>query len=372
MCRDFCSAEGDHIKVSASRYPFPTVCADKQSTDWFEAISRTLKWNERQRQKSFVVVEEGNDGPEGRSDQKEAHKDWAEKTMEDSISPADGKPKGGNASEQGSKDGGHGADDEDEEQEEFDIDDTSTTVTRANSPLSSQPASPGNLSASAYRRRSMRSEKRMSRSVGSEGSNVLPVHRGGHENNHNNNNHANNTNNSFPRLAALTPQYQHGIIRSGRSNSLLNSPDRFGLGGPPQPPRQLSERHLAQADFRLDAGPAGEGSSRENKDKKVTTTTSKVRGSTEGRPAVPATPSSALSSSAPAPASGGVSAGGGGGGGGQGRGGEAKGGGGGPSSSASSSASASSSSGKKRQTGGGTALVVYGEDESDESESNTE
>ncbi|KAI9572103.1 ATP-NAD kinase-like domain-containing protein [Boletus coccyginus] len=51
--------QGDHIKISASKYPFPTVCADKQSTDWFHSISRTLKWNERQRQKSFVVVEEG-------------------------------------------------------------------------------------------------------------------------------------------------------------------------------------------------------------------------------------------------------------------------------------------------------------------------
>ncbi|EDR08920.1 uncharacterized protein LACBIDRAFT_166577, partial [Laccaria bicolor S238N-H82] len=45
--------QGDHIKVTASKYPFPTVCADKQSTDWFHAISRTLKWNERERQKSF-------------------------------------------------------------------------------------------------------------------------------------------------------------------------------------------------------------------------------------------------------------------------------------------------------------------------------
>jgi NAD+ kinase len=49
-------AEGDHIKVTASQYPFPTVCADNQSTDWFHSISRTLKWNERERQKSFVVV----------------------------------------------------------------------------------------------------------------------------------------------------------------------------------------------------------------------------------------------------------------------------------------------------------------------------
>ncbi|CCM00603.1 uncharacterized protein FIBRA_02639 [Fibroporia radiculosa] len=51
--------QGDHIKVTASKYPFPTVCADTQSTDWFNSISRTLKWNERERQKSFVVVEEG-------------------------------------------------------------------------------------------------------------------------------------------------------------------------------------------------------------------------------------------------------------------------------------------------------------------------
>jgi NAD+ kinase len=52
-------SEGDHIKVTASKFPFPTVCADKQSTDWFHSISRTLKWNDRERQKSFVVVEEG-------------------------------------------------------------------------------------------------------------------------------------------------------------------------------------------------------------------------------------------------------------------------------------------------------------------------
>jgi NAD+ kinase len=51
--------QGDHIKVTASRYPFPTVCAINQSTDWFSSISRTLKWNERERQKSFVMVEEG-------------------------------------------------------------------------------------------------------------------------------------------------------------------------------------------------------------------------------------------------------------------------------------------------------------------------
>ncbi|GBC03543.1 hypothetical protein RclHR1_05190007 [Rhizophagus clarus] len=50
--------QGDHIKVTPSKYPFPTVCMDSQSTDWFNSISRCLRWNERDRQKSFVVVEE--------------------------------------------------------------------------------------------------------------------------------------------------------------------------------------------------------------------------------------------------------------------------------------------------------------------------
>lgn len=47
--------------MTASKYPFPTVCADKASTDWFNSISRTLRWNEREKQKSFVVVEEENE-----------------------------------------------------------------------------------------------------------------------------------------------------------------------------------------------------------------------------------------------------------------------------------------------------------------------
>lgn len=55
------------MKVTASKYPFPTVCANQQSTDWFLAISRTLKWNERERQKSFVVVEEDAAPPVSRT-----------------------------------------------------------------------------------------------------------------------------------------------------------------------------------------------------------------------------------------------------------------------------------------------------------------
>ena len=56
-------AEGDYIKVTASKYPFPTVCAEERSVDWFQSISRTLRWNEREKQKSFVVVEEDRPKP---------------------------------------------------------------------------------------------------------------------------------------------------------------------------------------------------------------------------------------------------------------------------------------------------------------------
>jgi NAD+ kinase len=52
--------------VTASKYPFPTVSADKASTDWFSSVSRTLRWNEREKQKSFVVVEEDAETPNHR------------------------------------------------------------------------------------------------------------------------------------------------------------------------------------------------------------------------------------------------------------------------------------------------------------------
>ncbi|RHZ44557.1 hypothetical protein Glove_718g44 [Diversispora epigaea] len=60
--------QGDHIKVTPSKFPFPTVCHESQSKDWFSSISRCLRWNERERQKSFVVVEEDNSEDEYNED----------------------------------------------------------------------------------------------------------------------------------------------------------------------------------------------------------------------------------------------------------------------------------------------------------------
>ncbi|KAJ6593697.1 ATP-NAD kinase-like domain-containing protein [Mycena capillaripes] len=102
--------QGDHIKITASKFPFPTVCADNQSTDWFQAISRTLKWNERERQKSFVVVEE--DGPA------------KPKKKRSKPAPSEPRPE---AVEELVED----EDEEDEEEDKFDIDDSSPEAAAA-------------------------------------------------------------------------------------------------------------------------------------------------------------------------------------------------------------------------------------------------
>ena len=37
--------QGDHVTIAVSQYPFPTVL--NRPTDWFDSISRTLRWNNR-------------------------------------------------------------------------------------------------------------------------------------------------------------------------------------------------------------------------------------------------------------------------------------------------------------------------------------
>lgn len=106
--------QGDHIKITASKYPFPTVCADKQSTDWFNSISRTLRWNEREKQKSFVVVEEDRAKPSADDAKRvEASKAKAERGMKqaEKAGEAAGEKKGGLDEEEG-----------EEDEEAFDID----------------------------------------------------------------------------------------------------------------------------------------------------------------------------------------------------------------------------------------------------------
>ncbi|KAH6689222.1 NAD(H) kinase [Plectosphaerella plurivora] len=37
--------QGDHVTITASQYPFPTVV--RNQTEWFDSVSRTLRWNTR-------------------------------------------------------------------------------------------------------------------------------------------------------------------------------------------------------------------------------------------------------------------------------------------------------------------------------------
>jgi NAD+ kinase len=37
--------QGDHVTITASQYPFPTVV--RTDTEWFDSVSRTLRWNVR-------------------------------------------------------------------------------------------------------------------------------------------------------------------------------------------------------------------------------------------------------------------------------------------------------------------------------------
>ncbi|TKY90777.1 hypothetical protein EX895_000775 [Sporisorium graminicola] len=239
--------QGDHIKVTASRYPFPTVCAENQSTDWFSSISRTLKWNERQRQKSFVVVEEGGDADSGNGGDKG-------KGASSSASPSKMFAKHIRRGEADSSDDDEDDSDEDEDEdkergndnedaEKFDIDDTSTAVTRSNSP---------NLHGDGHahvRRRSGQSTPRHVNggSRRNTGQSLLSS--------------------SLPRFTSITNAFgsksseghanaDTSSMVSSNPSSLLNSPDRFGLQGPPLPPKAISERHLLSADFRLDGGRA--------------------------------------------------------------------------------------------------------------------
>lgn len=46
-----------------SPYPVKTFCSCDSSNDWFSSVQSCLQWNNRQRQKSFVVVEGNNDKP---------------------------------------------------------------------------------------------------------------------------------------------------------------------------------------------------------------------------------------------------------------------------------------------------------------------
>jgi NAD+ kinase len=63
--------QGDHVTITASQYPFPTVV--RTNTEWFDSVSRTLRWNTRAAtQKGF----ETGGSATGSEDGKEEEDGW--------------------------------------------------------------------------------------------------------------------------------------------------------------------------------------------------------------------------------------------------------------------------------------------------------
>lgn len=51
------------MTITISPYHVKTYSSCDTSNDWFSSVQSCLLWNNRQRQKSFVVVESDNDNP---------------------------------------------------------------------------------------------------------------------------------------------------------------------------------------------------------------------------------------------------------------------------------------------------------------------
>ncbi|KAL2270907.1 hypothetical protein VTJ83DRAFT_278 [Remersonia thermophila] len=62
--------QGDHVTITASQYPFPTVV--RTDTEWFDSVSRTLRWNTRAAtQKAFDAGAVAKENGSAESDEDE-------------------------------------------------------------------------------------------------------------------------------------------------------------------------------------------------------------------------------------------------------------------------------------------------------------
>jgi NAD+ kinase len=68
--------QGDHVTITASQYPFPTVV--RTDTEWFDSVSRTLRWNVRAAtQKAFDAgAANGSGGGGGSASGSEDDESW--------------------------------------------------------------------------------------------------------------------------------------------------------------------------------------------------------------------------------------------------------------------------------------------------------
>ncbi|KAI0699536.1 hypothetical protein BC835DRAFT_536729 [Cytidiella melzeri] len=204
--------QGDHIKITASKYPFPTVCSVSQSTDWFQSIGRTLKWNERERQKSFVVVEES---PVNKHKRREASVSDNEKGEDETL-------------EDEEEDEVSDGDEEQEEEEKYDIDDLSSTE-------SSNKSTPDKTSPAAHEDKFDSSSSDISHEKALE----ARVDKDKEDQ------RAHEAARALAKGTSILRHYNRSRSRSSGLRSGVETPDRFN-GPHPHPPR-LSPRHVAFA-----------------------------------------------------------------------------------------------------------------------------
>ena len=66
--------QGDCVTITASQYPFPTVT--RTDTEWFDSVSRTLRWNTRAAtQKAFLPGDSSSANSENGKEDDEAEWD---------------------------------------------------------------------------------------------------------------------------------------------------------------------------------------------------------------------------------------------------------------------------------------------------------
>ncbi|KAM0720201.1 hypothetical protein Q7P37_004337 [Cladosporium fusiforme] len=101
---------GDEVVVRASQYPFPTVMG--QPLEWFDSISRTLRWNTRAAEQKGWERDGGEDGEEslrmdrhGGEEEEEAEFDIDFEEEEHASVSAKDSGYGGNGSESGIRNG---------------------------------------------------------------------------------------------------------------------------------------------------------------------------------------------------------------------------------------------------------------------------
>ncbi|KAK3354998.1 ATP-NAD kinase-like domain-containing protein [Neurospora tetraspora] len=61
--------QGDHVTITASQYPFPTVV--RADAEWFDSVSRTLRWNTRGAMQKAFDASSGGTGSDAGGEQEE-------------------------------------------------------------------------------------------------------------------------------------------------------------------------------------------------------------------------------------------------------------------------------------------------------------